>query len=125
MFVTILPEENRQGTFQSGSIGGQIIPASATRLTIRALMSNAVRANAALSLSFHVYKSFDAGQTWQHDTGGTWRGGTGFTDRQGVVNPPISITYEGAPLESIKSGLVRLEIDIPVEMRVGAEAEVL
>ena len=125
MFVTVLPESNRQGTYTSGSVLGAVIPAVASELTIRALMSKAVRDDPTLSMSFHVYKSRDGGQSWQHDTGGTWVGGSGFVGRDGVVNPPITIRFSDESLEGIKAALVRVECDIPTPMRVGVEAELL
>lgn len=124
-FLTQLPEASRQGLYQSAAVCGAVVPIDATELTVRAILPQAVRDNAALSMTFHVYKSTDGGQTWRHDVGGTWQGGTGFVGRDGVVNPPITIRYQGQALDAIKGALVRVEMDIPTQMQVGIEAELL
>ena len=124
-FTQILAEQSRQGTFQTPAIGGAVVPSTATRATVRATMSLATREDPTLSMDFHVYTSRDGGTTWLHDVGGHWVGGSGFVDKQGTMNPPISIRYEGQSLDNIRNRRIRLEVTIPVTMTVGAEAELL
>lgn len=121
--TVVLVEQNRQGTLTSASLGPVV--ATVQRVTARALMSAAVRDDPTASMCWHIFKSRDSGTTWQHDSGACWQGGTGFVDRDGTINPAPRIRYEGQSLDNVRGALVRIEVDIPVRIRVGAEIELV
>jgi hypothetical protein len=123
-FTQIQPAQNRSGLVQ-WAVSGETIPDAATRVHLRVLMNQTTRDNPASAFQFDAYYSEDGGATWLHHTGGTWRGGSGGFDKEGMLNPPPAIIFEGESLERMKNALMRFDIAITGTVRLGAEAEIL
>ena len=122
---TVIPMQQRQGTFQSGSLPVTQIPSQGTNpgtglpirvVTMRVDIASADYVDPAASIWFRIFHSGDSGATWRHIAGAKWVGGP-YVDENGTVNPMPTLTVD---LGNIPTHLVRVEVDIPVRIRVGA-----
>lgn len=116
--VTILAKVQRQGTLTSSSI---VVPALANPdqdIIIRALMDAADIENTTLSFTFRIYFYDEEQAIWYQHGAMTWRGAPWVSPRPKV--PP----FMAIPLGELVGKTVRVELDIPDRMKLGATAEV-
>lgn len=115
--TTILNRVNRQGTLMSASI---VVPPAATGdLIIRALMTDAAIENPNYSFTLRIYYYNEADALWYQHGAMSWRGAPWVSNRP-KVPPNIAI-----PLGDLAGKTVRVELDVPTQMSLGATAEVL
>ena len=111
----VIPQQQRQGAFQSGSkLIDDSVPGNI--LIIQADINLSDYVDPLNSLWIRLYRSVDNGATWLPSGGGRWRGGP-FTDSDGNVNPMPSFSTW---IPNYRGMLIRAELDIPRRMRVGA-----
>lgn len=111
----VIQQQQRQGSFMSGS---KLLDASIVGplVTFRADINAADYVDPANSLWMRVYFSNDNGITWSKPGGALWKGGP-FIDEDGNVNPMPTYSFG---LNAVRGQLVRVEVDVPQRMRVGA-----
>lgn len=114
--VATLPQQQRQGTYQTASY---TVPADATGyVKIVMNINTADYENTANSLQFRIYW-LDV-DTWKLYVGGGWVGGR-VDDWELGVNPMPAVETN---IEPLRGKQVRGEIDIPNRMRVGCTVDV-
>lgn len=111
---TVIPIQQRQGTYQSGSkvIDATVGPILRIELNISAA-DYVVPTNI---VWVRLWRSPDEGATWIAHGGMRWTGGP-YTNEAGEVNP---MPWLQVGLDQIRGQLLRAEIDVPSRMRVGA-----
>lgn len=114
--VTDIPTSQRQGSFTSTSY---TVPVDATGyVRVRADMASAEYENTANSLVIRMYV-LGGDNVWRVSMGVKWIGGR-MEDPELGVNPMPSISTN---LVEFRGKTVRLEMEVPVRMRVGAVIE--
>ena len=113
--VRVLTTKLRQGTMLSASV---TLPNTITgSVTIAAAgLSDANLANPLNIMRLHAFTSTDGGASWVYQGGGAWQGGS--TNKDGSWNRPAITVNE---VERLRGCLVRIEVDMPVALRCGAE----
>lgn len=117
-----IPPAVRGGPGQSNVTSpGVTIPSGMTSIGITYSIPQADRNSTSASIWQRIEVSLDGGTTWELEMdGGVWHGGTGSVNRQGVLNPPPSMTIAGPSLSALVGKLTRGRWEIPVAMTVGA-----
>lgn len=106
--------ERRQGTVTAASV--QVLT-GVTSITIEGDIAQADRGDPSNAMTVRVYLSLDGGFSWQPWGGFSWRGSIDPRTGQPRSNPRIGLTLP--PVGS----LLRIELDVPTEIRVGAVIE--
>ena len=78
--------------------------------------TNAELADTTNIVRLHVHVSRDDGASWLYGGGIEWRGGS--QNKDGTWNRPGLITSD---VELLRGALVRIEVDLPQPIRLGAE----
>jgi hypothetical protein len=97
----------RTGAAVSSSIA---IPVDARSVTVSLSILQTDRIDTRNSVTFNVFKSADAGATWQHDCGATWTARVGGLDKLGTVEPNPSARWRGEALKSLAGKRLRVEV---------------
>lgn len=114
--TTILNRINRQGTHTSASI---VVPSAATGdLIIRALMTDPAIENPDYSFTLRIYYYREADALWYQHGAMAWRGAPWVSWR------PKAPPFIAIPLGDLAGKTVRVELDVPTQMSLGATAEV-
>jgi hypothetical protein len=113
--VIVMDPANIQGTLVSGS---HPIPANITgQMMIRGTgLSATVLDDPNKTIWLHLHVSSDGGQTWTYMGGGNWHGG-----QIGKDGLPIAPGLGVGEMERHAGKLLRVTLDVPVRMRIGAE----
>ena len=104
--TTLLATGRRTGAAVSSTL---LVPLTAQAVTIAIEVLRADRIDVRNTVTFHIYKSADGGQTWQHDCGATWTARAGGLGKGGVVEPNPSARWRGEALKSLAGKLIRVE----------------
>lgn len=113
--VQLLTRASRQGTITSAST---TIPAGTQSVLIEGDIPTADMTDPANRLIARVFISGDSGATWILAFSAQWQGGTGIDKWTGQV-VPNRLIFGFGPLDDYAGWLVRGELDIPQQMRVG------
>lgn len=105
--AVVLNQEVRQGTFESASF---VIPTGISRIDVIGDIHVSDRNDSGNSLSIRVFVSMDNGAVWVFIGGAAWRG------NPSGKNPTLGLQE----IDRYAGGLIRAEVDIPRQMRVGA-----
>lgn len=117
--VASLPQQQRQGSFQTGSY---TVPVDAVGdLRIKLDIGTSDYDEPGHTLYYRIYL-FDApAGVWKLYLGGAWISGH-VEDPELGTNPAPSVSTN---MEQLRGRLVRGEIDLPTRMRVGATVEIV
>ena len=117
--VASLPQQQRQGSFQTGSY---TVPLDAVGdVRIRLNISTADYDKVGHKLYYRIYVFDSVSGIWKVYLGGAWISGH-VEDPELGTNPAPSVSTN---MEQLRGRLVRGEIDLPTRVRVGATVEVV
>ena len=114
-----IPTTQRQGSFQSGTFD---VPGDATGVVrlVADIPSDAEYADPANSLWIRIYYFDTATSTWRVTASAKWVGGEHVDPDLGVNPRP----YVAIRIEPFQGKSVRVEVDMPTRIRVGATLDI-
>lgn len=116
--VTVLNQQNRQGTFVSSSF--RVPDIVAEQAIIELTVSEADMTDPTTQVAARLFVSADEGATWSLIAGGTWQGGPN-TEKNGATRQWRLIVNDPG---RHAGKLVRAELDIATTTRIGARVTV-
>lgn len=118
MILVTLDQQQRQGSFQTGS---HVVPAGAAgTLLIRPQIAAADFVDPTKSIWMRLYRFDGPTQTWVQVVGARWFGTPGANHSNPDEHPLLATN-----IEPLRGQQIRGEVDIPVRIRTGCTVELI